>query len=68
MLKTPIADTLITELRQSFGPTLELPTEKDIKAGISLSELAFRAGFKACIDYLETCCELQKTANNIQIQ
>lgn len=57
MITTLIPKSLIVELRSSF-PT-ELPSEEEIKNGITLQHVAFRAGYKACVDYIEACHELQ---------
>lgn len=64
MVKTPIPEALIAELKASHGLFLELPTKDELDEGLTLSQVAFRAGYKACIDYLSMCCELQRTSDN----
>lgn len=63
MITTLIPKSLVVELKQSYST--ELPTEDELKNGITLAQLAYKAGYKACVDYIEACHELQKTDGRI---
>ena len=63
MITTPISKSLIVELRESFRT--DLPTEAELIAGTTLQQLAYKAGYKACVDYIEACYKLQEKDDNL---
>lgn len=61
-----ITPAAVKELRVYFSTHLTLPIKEDIDRGFTIQQVAFRAGVKHVIDYLDNISQQQQNRVNIR--